>query len=73
MHDLRLANFKLMGEFLSGTLEAAQFQEQYLVGTWVDGTVTAYLNMGTPDHPSFANQQNIGAGWNNITKIATVH
>lgn len=29
MHDLRLANIKLMREFLSGTLEAAQFQEQY--------------------------------------------
>jgi hypothetical protein len=29
MHDLRLANIKLMREFLSGTLEAVQFQEQY--------------------------------------------
>lgn len=29
MHDLRLASAKLMHEFLSGTLEAAQFQEQY--------------------------------------------
>jgi hypothetical protein len=29
MHDFRLANVKLMREFLSGTLEAAQFQEQY--------------------------------------------
>ena len=44
-----------------------------LVGTWTDGTMTAYLNLGTPGHPSFGNQQNIGAGWNNITKIATVH
>lgn len=29
MHDLRLANIRLMREFLSGTLEAAQFQERY--------------------------------------------
>jgi hypothetical protein len=29
MHDLRLANIKVMREFLSGTLEAARFQEQY--------------------------------------------
>jgi hypothetical protein len=29
MRELRLANIKLVREFLSGTLEAAQFQEQY--------------------------------------------
>jgi hypothetical protein len=29
MRDLRLATAKLMHEFMSGTLEAAQFQEQY--------------------------------------------
>lgn len=29
MHELRVANIKLMREFLSGTLEAALFQEQY--------------------------------------------
>lgn len=29
MHDFRLANINLTREFLSGTLEAAQYQEQY--------------------------------------------
>src|SRR5262249_34101085 len=29
MHGLRLANLKLLREFLSGTLEVARFQEQY--------------------------------------------
>src|SRR5262249_29604226 len=29
MHGLRLANLRVMREFLSGTLEAARFQEQY--------------------------------------------
>jgi hypothetical protein len=44
-----------------------------LVGTWANGTMTAYLGVGTPGHPGFGNQQNIGTGWNGITKIATVH
>jgi hypothetical protein len=43
-----------------------------LVGTRSDGTLTAYLNTGTPGHPGFAIQQNIGSGWNSITRIATV-
>ena len=35
--------------------------------------MTAYLNTGTPGHPGFATQMNIGTGWNNITRIATIH
>jgi biotin transporter BioY len=46
---------------------------QDLVGTWADGTMTAYLNLGTPGHPLFGNQQNIGVGWSGITRIVTVH
>jgi hypothetical protein len=43
-----------------------------LVGTGTDGTMTAYLNLGTPGHPSFGNQRSIGVGWNGITRIAVV-
>jgi hypothetical protein len=35
--------------------------------------MTAYLNVGTPGHPGFGNQQNIGVGWDGIAKIATIH
>ena len=47
--------------------------KQDLVTTSNTGLLTAYLNLGTPGHPLFGNQQNIGTGWNSITRIATVH
>jgi hypothetical protein len=43
-----------------------------LVGVWPDGTLTAYLNTGTPGHPAFGTQMNIGAGWNGLTQIVVV-
>jgi hypothetical protein len=46
---------------------------QDLIGVWIDGTMTAYLGTGSPGRPGFFSQQNIGSGWNNITRIATIH
>jgi hypothetical protein len=47
--------------------------KQDLIGTWANGTMTAYLNAGTPGAPGFSGQMNIGTGWNFITRIATTH
>src|SRR5262249_46402153 len=40
-----------------------------LVGVWPNGTLTAYLNGGTPGTPRFYTQVNIGTGFNGLTKL----
>jgi hypothetical protein len=46
--------------------------KQDLLGTWINGVMTAYLSKGTPGQPGFSTQKDIGTGWQGITRIAVV-